>query len=199
MLVDDQAPRVPGCGRCILMAVIWALPRAVADSRLPLTTSALSGLGSGKAHRTRPAGAIPQGRRELVCEGDAGRSAQDEGRSPRNCGQARRHAPNLTRGLCIAAPPASARGHAPRPLPGEGRVSGRREAPRAARQSRLAPVSSRPPINRTLGSPQSGCKRAPISDGIPPPTAATGSPTSPSVAAAPGVGLPPSPPPQDMA
>jgi hypothetical protein len=60
VLVDDQAPRVPGCGRCILMAVIWALPRAVADSRLPLTTSALSGLGYGKAHRTRRAGAIPQ-------------------------------------------------------------------------------------------------------------------------------------------
>ena len=35
VLVDDQAPRVPGCGRWILMAVIWALPRAVADSRLP--------------------------------------------------------------------------------------------------------------------------------------------------------------------
>jgi hypothetical protein len=50
------------------------------------------------------------------------------------------------------------------PLVGE---SGRREAPRAARQSRLAPVSSRSPINRTLGFPQSGCKRARISDRIP--------------------------------
>ena len=49
-----------------------------------------------------------------------------------------------------------------------GSVSGRREAPHAARQSRLAPVSSRPPINRTLGSPQSGCKRAHISGSIPP-------------------------------
>ena len=46
-------------------------------------------------------------------------------------------------------------------------MSGRREAPRAARQSRLAPVSSRPPINRTLGFPQSGCKRAPISGSVP--------------------------------
>jgi hypothetical protein len=45
--------------------------------------------------------------------------------------------------------------------------SGRREAPRAARASRLAPVSSRPPINRTLGFPQSGWKRAPISDRVP--------------------------------
>ena len=45
--------------------------------------------------------------------------------------------------------------------------SGRRETPRAARTSRLAPVSSRPPINRTLGFPQSGWKRAHISDGIP--------------------------------
>src|SRR5207302_9866409 len=48
-----------------------------------------------------------------------------------------------------------------------GALSGRREAPRAARQSRLAPVSSRPPINRTLGFPQSGCKRAPISGSVP--------------------------------
>src|SRR5450755_1799716 len=47
------------------------------------------------------------------------------------------------------------------------RWSGRQEAPRAARQSRLAPVSSRPPINRTLGFPQSGWKRAPISDRVP--------------------------------
>jgi transposase len=80
-----------------------------------------------------------------------------------------------------------------------GSVSGRREAPRAARTRRLAPVSSRPPINRTLGSPQSGCKQAHISGSVPPPTVATGSPTSPNVAAARGVGLPPSPPPQDMA
>ena len=42
------------------------------------------------------------------------------------------------------------------------------EAPRAARHSRLAPVSSRPiPINRTLGFPQSGWKRAHISDRVP--------------------------------
>ena len=47
------------------------------------------------------------------------------------------------------------------------RWSGRQEAPRAARRSRLAPVSSRPPINRTLGSPQSGWKRAHISGRIP--------------------------------
>jgi hypothetical protein len=45
--------------------------------------------------------------------------------------------------------------------------SGRREAPRAARNIRLAPVSSRPPINRTLGFPQSGWKRAHISDRVP--------------------------------
>src|ERR1035441_7729001 len=45
--------------------------------------------------------------------------------------------------------------------------SGRREAPRAARQSRLAPVSSHPPINRTLGFPQSGWKRAHISSRVP--------------------------------
>jgi hypothetical protein len=45
--------------------------------------------------------------------------------------------------------------------------SGRREAPRAARPCRLAPVSSRPPINRTLGFPQSGWKRAPFSGRIP--------------------------------
>ena len=47
------------------------------------------------------------------------------------------------------------------------RWSGRREAPRAARQSRLAPVSSHPPINRTLGFPQSGWKRAHISSRVP--------------------------------
>jgi len=47
------------------------------------------------------------------------------------------------------------------------RWSGRREAPRAARNIRLAPVSSRPPINRTLGFPQSGWKRAHISDRVP--------------------------------
>ena len=34
-------------------------------------------------------------------------------------------------------------------------------------QARLAPVSSRPPINRTLGFPQSGWKRAHISDRVP--------------------------------
>ena len=45
--------------------------------------------------------------------------------------------------------------------------SGRREAPCAARASRLASVSSRPPINRTLGFPQSGWKRAHISDRVP--------------------------------
>jgi hypothetical protein len=76
--------------------------------------------------------------------------------------------------------------------------SGRREAPRAARNIRLAPVSSRPPINRTLGFPQSGWKQAHISDRVPHRVRGDGLLDQPHVAGSWRVGLPPSPPPEDL-
>jgi hypothetical protein len=93
----------------------WRAIESVACSpeRPPVTRPIREGSPNAPGRRNTP------GRRELVCEGDAGRSAQNEGRSPRNCGQARRRAPHLTRSLCIAGLASPGPGHAPRPLPGE--------------------------------------------------------------------------------
>ena len=76
--------------------------------------------------------------------------------------------------------------------------SGRREAPCAARESRLAPVSSRPPINRTLGFPQSGWKRAHIRSRIPHRVRGDGLLDQPSCRRQLARWLPPSPSPQDL-
>ena len=115
----------------------------------------------------------------VYCSGGVGRPRVDGGRDQR--GDRRRAGRGRSAvavrasqwvspaGVGDAGTPGSRPANAPERNTGSGDCwwSGRREAPRAARQSRLAPVSSRPPINRTLGFPQSGWKRAHISDRVP--------------------------------